>query len=483
MNNTSKEQTEKPALFSKDDIMSRLRAVKPTRWIRFGLVAAIFLAWVAWLGNWWVALWLLLLIDIYLTGYIPFSWWKKSSNPMVRGVMSWVDAIVYALVLVYFVFTFIGQNYQIPSSSLEKTLLTGDYLWVNKMAYGPRVPTTPVHFPLVQNTLPVINTRSYLEWPQWRYHRLKGLGSVERGDIVVFNFPAGDTVALRMQNPDYYTLLHRLAERGLGREYMERHPEVYGDIIYRPVDRRENYVKRAVALPGDNFEIRSGEIYIDGEKQPMPKEAQFFHFFQVDGWRSMTSAQHDAFWDDLGVAADDRAAVASDPSILYAPLTPDMVSRLQQMPNVTFVERAEMQPNPELYPFDRSAAAGWTLDDYGPVHIPAKGETVELNDSTWALYGRAIRNYEHNDAELRSDGHVYIDGTPAGKYTFKMDYYFMMGDNRDNSLDSRFWGLVPEDHIVGKPMMVLVSFDKDRGLFDGGIRWNRIFRKANPDKQ
>ena len=175
MNNTSKEQTEKPALFSKDDIMSRLRAVKPTRWIRFGLVAAIFLTWVAWLGNWWVALWLLLLIDIYLTGYIPFSWWKKSSNPMVRGVMSWVDAIVYALVLVYFVFTFIGQNYQIPSSSLEKTLLTGDYLWVNKMAYGPRVPTTPVHFPLVQNTLPVINTRSYLEWPQWRYHRLKGL--------------------------------------------------------------------------------------------------------------------------------------------------------------------------------------------------------------------------------------------------------------------------------------------------------------------
>jgi len=483
MSNTTKVPEQKPRLFSKEDIIARLYAVRPTRWIRFGIVAAIFVAWVAWLGNWWVLLWLLLLADIYLTGYIPFSWWKKSSNPMVRGVMSWVDAIVYALVLVYFVFTFIGQNYQIPSSSLEKTLLTGDYLWVNKMAYGPRVPMTPVHFPLVQNTLPVLNTKSYIEWPQWRYHRLKGFGSVERGDIVVFNFPAGDTVALNMQNPDYYTLLHRLNERGLGREYMDAHPEAYGEIIYRPVDRRENYVKRCVALPGDDFEIRSGEIYVDGEKQPMPAEAQFFYFFQVDGWSGMMLSQRDAFWEKLGVAADDRAAVSSDPSILYAPLTSDMVAQLQQIPEVTFVERAQMQPNPELYPFDRSAAAGWTLDDYGPIHIPAKGETIELNDSTWALYGRAIRNYEYNDAELRADGKVYIDGVPAEDYTFKMDYYFMMGDNRHNSLDSRFWGIVPEDHIVGKPMIVLVSFDKDRGLFDGGIRWNRVFRTANPDKQ
>ncbi|MDE6358969.1 MAG: S26 family signal peptidase, partial [Duncaniella sp.] len=190
----------------KEDFAERLRATGKTRWIRFTIVSVIFFLWVAWLGNWWVALAWFLLFDIYITGYIPLTWWKKSKNPVVRNIMSWVDAILYALVLVYFVFTFIGQNYQIPSSSLEKSLLVGDYLWVNKMAYGPRVPNTPVHFPLVQNTFPIINTKSYLDNPQWKYHRLAGLGKVRRGDIVVFNFPAGDTVALKVQNPDYYTL-------------------------------------------------------------------------------------------------------------------------------------------------------------------------------------------------------------------------------------------------------------------------------------
>ena len=178
------------------DFRSRIKAVRPTRWVRFAIVSLIFFLWVAWLGSWWVAIFWLLLADIYITGYIPFTWWKKSKNPAVRAVMGWVDAIIYAHVLVYFVFTFIGQNYQIPSSSLEKSLLVGDYLWVNKMAYGPRVPNTPIHFPLVQNTFPILNTKSYLETPQWSYKRLKGLGTVKRGDIVVFNVPAGDTVAL-----------------------------------------------------------------------------------------------------------------------------------------------------------------------------------------------------------------------------------------------------------------------------------------------
>ena len=196
-----------------DDFRRRLADNRTSRWVRFAIVSLIFFLWVAWLGNWWVALCWFLLFDIYITGYIPLTWWKKSKSAAVRAVMSWVDAIVYALILVYFVFTFIGQNYQIPSSSLEKSLLVGDYLWVNKMAYGPRVPMTPVHFPLVQNTFPIINTKSYLETPQWTYHRLKGLGQVERGDIVVFNFPAGDTVATKVTNPDYYSLV-----RAYGRE-------------------------------------------------------------------------------------------------------------------------------------------------------------------------------------------------------------------------------------------------------------------------
>ena len=213
----------------------RIAAVRPTRWIRFGLVATIFVAWVIWLGSPWVLIFLPLLADIYLTQYINYGWWKECKPSLLRTVMGWVDAIVYALVLVYFLFAFVGQNYQIPSSSLEKSLLVGDYLWVNKMIYGPRVPNTPIHFPLAQNTIPYINCKSYVDYPQWDYKRLKGFRNVERYDIVVFNFPAGDTVALKVQNPDYYTLVNQY-----GRTAVWTNKQVFGDIIYRPVDRREN---------------------------------------------------------------------------------------------------------------------------------------------------------------------------------------------------------------------------------------------------
>ena len=184
-------------------LKERLARVKKTRWIRFAFVSVIFFLWVIWLGSWWVLLFWPLLADIYLTQFIPWSWWKRTKNKLVHSIMSWVDAIVYALILVYFIFLYVGQNYQIPSSSLEKSLLVGDNLWVNKMIYGPRVPNTPLHFPLAQNTLPFFGCKSYIENPQWDYHRLKGLRNVERNDIVVFNFPAGDTVALKVQNPDY----------------------------------------------------------------------------------------------------------------------------------------------------------------------------------------------------------------------------------------------------------------------------------------
>ena len=244
------------------DLKSRLAQVKKTRWIRFGIVAALYIGWTIWLDNYYVLFGLLLLIDIYLTQYIPWGWWKKTQNKTVRRIMEWVDAIVYALVLVYFIFTFLFQNFQIPSSSLEKSLLVGDYLLVSKVSYGPRVPNTPLHFPLAQHTIPGLNVKSYIEWPQWEYHRLKGLGSVKRNDIVVFNFPAGDTVALNMQNPDYYTLVHYY-----GRDAIHRNPQRFGKVIYRPVDRRENYVKRCVGLPGDTFSIVNNDIYIDGVKQ------------------------------------------------------------------------------------------------------------------------------------------------------------------------------------------------------------------------
>ena len=474
-----------------NDFMRRVTENKRSRWIRFGIVSVIFFLWVAWLGNWWVALFWFLLFDIYITGYIPLTWWKKSKSAAVRGVMSWVDAIVYALVLVYFVFTFIGQNYQIPSSSLEKSLLVGDYLWVNKMAYGPRVPNTPIHFPLVQNTFPILNTKSYLENPQWKYHRLAGLGNVERNDIVVFNFPAGDTVALKVQNPDYYTLV-----KMYGRQTILDNPQTFGEVIYRPVDRRENYVKRAVGLPGERLKSVDGVIYINGEPQKQPENVQFNYYFQLRQGR-----MSDAQWDALGVAVDDRHEVpvtpsdipglkslgfavnedGSVPAVYVAPLTAAMVKQLEDDKSVAKVMKVPAPQGDMLYP--DGVADSWTRADYGEIWIPKKGAKLRLTPQAWKIYGRVIRDYEGNhDAELK-DGVVYIDGKPADTYTFKMDYYFMMGDNRDNSLDSRYWGLVPEDHIVGRPERVLISFDKDRSLFDGGIRWNRIFRDANPDKE
>ncbi|MBD5240828.1 MAG: S26 family signal peptidase [Barnesiella sp.] len=474
-----------------EDFRKRLADTKPTRWVRFGIVAAIFLAWVAWLGNWWVALFLLLLFDIYITGYIPFTWWKKSKNKALKAVMSWVDAIVYALVLVYFVFAFVGQNYQIPSSSLEKTLLVGDYLWVNKMAYGPRVPMTPVHFPLVQNTFPIINTKSYLENPQWSYKRLKGYTSIKRGDIVVFNFPAGDTVLPKLLEPgaqsrfagaDYYTLL-----KVLGRDGLQAYKSEIGEAMYRPVDRRDNYVKRAIGLPGETFSIRNGVIYIDGKPLPQPEMVQFNYLFQTK------YPLLDQKWEEFGIAQDDRR-IAEIPSsymefmkqnnfdlnspVYSAPLTQSMVEKIKNDPATVAIVKTPVERDEFLFP--DIVADNWTRANYGDIWIPKKGATIPLNERNWQIYNRIIRNYEgHNDAYLGKDGKVYIDGKPAKDYTFAMDYYYMIGDNRDNSLDSRYWGFVPEDHIVGKPMRVLISFDKDKSLFNGGIRWDRVFKNAN----
>lgn len=463
-------------------LKDRLRGVKKSRWIRFTIVSLIFFFWVILMGNPWLLLLWPLLIDIYITQFIPWAWWKNKKG-ITRTVMAWVDAIVYALVLIYFIFAFIGQQYEIPSSSLEKSLLVGDRLWVDKTVYGARVPQTPIHFPLAQHTLPIINTRSYIEKPQLDYHRMPGVRSIRRGDIVVFNYPQGDTVALKVQNPDYYQICAELRAKGVTdpKAHIRNNPEMFGELIWRPVDRRENYVKRTIGLPGERLSIKDDIIYINGKAIAEPDNVQYNYIIPVNG--PVPAGK----WQDLGVRAEDAQGPIRDDyngfSFYDVPLTAAMKAELEKWPEVIgpLVRESKSGMLDLTGVFPAGADYGWTRPDMGEIWIPKRGSTLHLTPDNYALYERAIRTYEGNSLEMR-DGKIYINGEPSEYYTFKMDYYWMMGDNRDRSADSRYWGFVPEDHVVGSPVFIILSLDKERSLFDGKVRWNRVLSDPNPDK-
>jgi len=469
------------------------------QWINFSFWTVIVLIFALWASSWWLLILVPILIDIYITKFVKWGAWKKSSNPQIQKILNLVDDILFALVAVYVINIFFFQNYQIPSSSLEKTMLVGDYLFVSKLSYGPRIPNTPVSFPLVQNTFPILNTNSYIEWPRWGYKRVKGIGEVKRDDIVVFNFPAGDTIAYLQQNPDYYTLLKQH-----GREDIRLNKRRYGEIMYRPVDKRENFVKRCVGMPGDSLQIIDNQIYIDGKIQADEKNVQYNYYVETNGKQF-----DEAIYRKLGISEADRIYLfdanttdfqkaseagyynstlpylgfAPDSSsgrynpVYVFPLTKSALEKIKKLPYVTkvLIEPDMINGSKSLvYPVEYDF--GWTRDNYGPIWIPKKGSTIELNTVNLALYHRCIVNYENNELEIRPDGALLINGQPTTTYTFKYNYYWMMGDNRHKSADSRSWGFVPEDHIVGKPILVWLSLDKDRGWLDGKIRFDRIFR-------
>ncbi len=461
------------------------------QWIKFGIVLLLYIVFLVWLRSWLGIVVIPFIFDAYITKKIPWTWWKKSKNKAVLTVMGWVDAIVFALVAVYFVNLYFFQNYVIPSSSLEKSLLVGDYLFVSKMSYGARIPQTPLHMPLTQHTLPVFNCKSYLEWIQWDYKRVGGLGTVQLNDIVVFNFPAGDSVATAIPADDLYRLSYDAGRQlsqpvdmsrltleqqrqvfayyyTVGRKYIDENPQLYGKVIARPVDRRENYVKRCVGLPGQTLEIKDRIIYLDGKPNKEPDNVQYRYIVRTKG-RIPEDLCH-----ELGISQEDLMMYYPEESVYNLPLTAQAKAALSARKDVVLsIENMPDEPIDGLYPVNK--ITGWTLDNYGPVWIPKKGETIDLTLDNLPVYERPIHAYEGNRIEVK-DGKIYINGQETTRYTFKMDYYWMMGDNRHNSADSRFWGFVPEDHIVGKPIFIWLSLDQDRGWLDGKVRWNRLFK-------
>ncbi len=459
------------------------------QWAKFTVVLLCYLLFLYWVESWMGLLVVPFIYDIYITKKINWQWWKDSEGP-VRFVMSWVDALVFALVAVYFINLFFFQNYVIPSSSLEKSLLTGDYLFVSKVSYGPRIPETPLTMPLTQHTMPIYNCKSYIEWPHWDYRRVKGLGKVELNDIVVFNFPAGDTIcsAQQYQAYDYYQLCYQIGYQmypqrpnpdsltqeqlplyfntiyQAGKQTIEANPQEYGLIDTRPTDRRENYVKRCVGLPGQTLQIKDRIIYINGKANKEPDNVQYS--YQIKLKRHFTDEE----MKEWGITMEELKDLNN---YGYMPMTNKTADILKKRPDIVESIKLNTDANDlDIYPLNGNMH--WTRDNYGPIWIPAKGGTIDLTLKNLPIYERPIRTYEGNKLEVK-DGKIFINDKETTKYTFKMDYYWMQGDNRHNSLDSRYWGFVPEDHIVGKPIFIWWSSDPDRGGFSG-VRWNRLFR-------
>ena len=461
------------------------------QWLKFIVVLLLYLLFLYWVKSWLGLIVVPFIFDVYITKKIKWQWWKDSEGP-VKFIMSWVDALVFALVAVYFINLFFFQNYVSPSSSLEKSLLTGDYLFVSKVSYGPRIPQTPLTMPLTQHTLPVFQCKSYIEWPHWDYRRVKGLGKVQLNDIVVFNYPAGDTLVSSpvYQAQDFYQLCYSCGYQLLdeakrpnidslnpqqqwdfyqyvyqvGKDYVKANQPTFGSITTRPTDRRENYVKRCVGLPGQTLQIKDRVVYLDGKANKEPDNVQYTYYVKLKGELS------DALMKDLGISMEDLISLNQNG---YMPLTQRAKNELSKRKDL--VESIRLNTEAvvgDLYPLN--ARTGWTRDNYGPIWIPQKGKTIALNMQNIAVYERPIKTYEGHDLQVK-DNKIFIDGKEVKEYTFAMDYYWMMGDNRHNSADSRYWGFVPEDHIVGKPIFIWWSSDPDRGGFKG-IRWNRLYR-------
>jgi len=368
-------------------------------------------------------------------------WSKKKNNPNKKkksATREWVDAIVFAVIAATLIRTFFIEAYVIPTPSMERSLLVGDFLFVSKVNYGARTPMTPIAFPFAHHTMPLIGTKAYWDGLELPYYRLPGFSDVKKNDVVVFNYPQ-DT------------------------------------INNRPVDKRENYIKRCQGTPGDTLSVVDGQVYVNGKAMPNPPGEEMEYSYKTTG-------------EDVNPQILDELNITTYEGHQYPAMTKESANVLKEYSNVkSFTEvisqKGKSDPSnavfPHYYPMHVMLTPQipdykWSLDNFGPIIIPKKGWTVKLDSMTFPLYERAIEVYENNKVQVVGKD-ILINGKKSDSYTFKMDYYWMMGDNRHDSEDSRFWGFVPIDHIVGKALFIWMSWD-DNASFFGKIRWSRLFR-------
>jgi signal peptidase I len=440
----------------KNPIEAFKNATKKTK-IYFAIAALIYILFVIWLRSPLWLLGLLVIYDLYFTKWVKWAFWKKRYKPGEKhnALLDWLDAIIFALIVATIVRTFFIEAYVIPSSSMEKSMLVGDYLFVSKYTYGPKVPNTPLSVPLAHNRIG--SSESYSKLIQLPYKRLAGLSKVKRNDVVVFNFPNGDTIVdgFTQEIIDYYDTKRQMGAQGFDNWLKLNNCK----LIQRPVDKKDNYVKRCVAIPGDTLEIRHSQLFINSEPaQSFPGQEYSYTLMLKENLPTTVFTK-------LGLSNEDLQKGYAN-----LPLTQKIYEQLKDFSAVVSIERNEHNDY-NCFPFSKQYH--WSIDNYGPLWVPAKNTTVQLDLDNLCLYERIIGVYENNTLEVR-DGVIYINGEAATSYTFKMDYFFMMGDNRHGSYDSRMWGFVPEDHIVGKPLFVWFSSNKDKS-FPANIRWNRIF--------
>lgn len=465
------------------------KAGRPTYWAILQLIPVagwfitmgIFIEWVKLFGKF-------SLLSHTLAAFVPFFYFpyiaphkdtrfigaegvKKSYKK--TGTREWIDAGVFAVVAATLIRTFVFEAYTIPTGSMEKTLLVNDFLFVSKLSYGPRIPNTPLSVPFVHATLPGGLTKSYLEWIKIPYTRWFA-SPVKRNDIVVFNFPAGDTMINKedfLSAHPYYQVCKELGRgnRELGRQAILADPDSY-PLTVRPVDKRENYVKRCVAIPGDSLQLKAGVLFINGQPAYQPPASEMQYEVETNGQPLDATVLKEEYNVDMDPEKQEFAANSEKGKNSYFMLLTnearDKMIASGLAKSVTLYQISDRTD----FPYD-TIHTNWSVDNYGPIWVPKKGTSITITPENYSIYNRIIDVYEHHRSEWKG-GKLYIDGIEGNKYTFAMNYYWMMGDNRHGSQDSRFWGFVPEDHVVGQAWLIWMSWDK-------GVRWNRLFRRIH----